>query len=187
MARNDAKAVRARLIQLALGLPGAFEDHPWGETVAKVGGKVFVFFGTGESQDQGFGFCAKLPASGSVATMLPFVEPAGYGLGKSGWVYVKFTGGELPVAMFEEWILESYRAVAPKKLAKMLDASPTPEPTRAKEPAAKAKKPAAKAKKPAAKAKKPAAKAKKPAAKAKKPAAKAKRPVSKAKAKPASR
>jgi predicted DNA-binding protein (MmcQ/YjbR family) len=180
MARNDAKAVRARLIRLALGLPGAFEDHPWGETVAKVGGKVFVFFGTGESQDRGFGFCAKLPASGSVASMLPFVEPAGYGLGKSGWVYVKFTSGELPVAMFEEWILESYRAVAPKKLAKTLDAGPMPEPTTAKRPAAKAKRAVARAKQPA-------AKAKKPAAKAKRPAARAKRPVSKSKAEPASK
>ena len=30
----------------AFGLPEAWEDHPWGESVAKVGKKVFVFFGT---------------------------------------------------------------------------------------------------------------------------------------------
>lgn len=30
----------------ALGLPEAVEEHPWGETVAKVDKKVFVFLGT---------------------------------------------------------------------------------------------------------------------------------------------
>jgi predicted DNA-binding protein (MmcQ/YjbR family) len=114
---------RARLIELALSLPGAFEDHPWGETVAKVGKKVFAFFGTDESKSQGFVCCVKLPASGSVALALPYVTPAGYGLGKSGWVYVKLPPKtKLPSELLEEWLLESYRAVAPKKLVKELDA-----------------------------------------------------------------
>ena len=26
-------------------MPGAWEDHPWGDTVVKVGKKVFVFMG----------------------------------------------------------------------------------------------------------------------------------------------
>ncbi|BFO17395.1 hypothetical protein SHKM778_37830 [Streptomyces sp. KM77-8] len=32
----------------ALGLPEAAEDHPWGETVAKVGRKVFAFLGVAD-------------------------------------------------------------------------------------------------------------------------------------------
>src|SRR5690242_12214386 len=107
MARSvnvDRKA-REELIAFALGLPGSFEDHPWGETVAKVAKKVFVFFGTGESQDKGFGFCAKLSESADLALMLPFVKPAGYGLGKSGWVEARFTmDGAIPIGMFKEWI-----------------------------------------------------------------------------------
>jgi hypothetical protein len=36
----------------------------------------------------------------------------GYGLGKSGWVSVKRPNGAVPLDMFEEWIDESYDAVA---------------------------------------------------------------------------
>jgi hypothetical protein len=49
------------------------------------------------------------------AKSLPFVEAMGYGLGKSGWVSVKKPKGALPAAMFQEWIDESYAAVAPKR------------------------------------------------------------------------
>jgi predicted DNA-binding protein (MmcQ/YjbR family) len=38
-------AVRA----FAASLPEAWEDHPWGESVYKVGKRVFVFFGVLES------------------------------------------------------------------------------------------------------------------------------------------
>ncbi len=51
--------------------------------------KVFVFFGVGE-ENGGIGLCVKLPSSGVIALSLPFAEPAGYNLGKSGWVAVKF-------------------------------------------------------------------------------------------------
>ena len=36
---------RADLRLHALGFPGAWEDFPWGESVIKVGKKVFVFLG----------------------------------------------------------------------------------------------------------------------------------------------
>jgi predicted DNA-binding protein (MmcQ/YjbR family) len=43
-ATKDGRA--ARLRQAALALPGAWEDSPWeGDTVAKVGDKIFVFLG----------------------------------------------------------------------------------------------------------------------------------------------
>lgn len=124
MARVDpvVKRFSRALCDYALALPGAFEDHPWGEIVAKVQKKVFVFFGTEEGNAQGFGMAVKLPASGLVALELPFAEPTGYGLGKSGWVSVRFVPGELPPAgLMEEWILESYRAIAPKRVAAALD------------------------------------------------------------------
>jgi len=69
----------------------------------------------------------KLPHTGMVALELPFTKPTGYGLGKSGWVSATFDGrNTLPVAMLKEWIDESYRAQAPKKLVATLDKPPAP-------------------------------------------------------------
>ena len=42
-------ATRAQLREFALSLPEAVEDHPWGEDVAKVRGKIFVFLGGRDS------------------------------------------------------------------------------------------------------------------------------------------
>ena len=41
----DPTAVREKVRAFALGLPGAVEEFPWGESVAKVNKKVFVFLG----------------------------------------------------------------------------------------------------------------------------------------------
>jgi predicted DNA-binding protein (MmcQ/YjbR family) len=110
------------LIAYALSFPSAFEDHPWGERVAKVGKKIFVFFGRGEANDPKWTVVVKLPVSGVNALDLPFAEPTGYGLGKSGWVSATFRPEDhLPIDLMRAWILESYRAIAPKKLLKELD------------------------------------------------------------------
>ncbi len=114
----------------ALTFPGAYEEHPWGETVLKVAKKVFVFLGKGS---EGFGLSVKLPGSGPKALELPFTEPTGYGLGKSGWVSASFAPGELPpLDLLFAWIEESYRAVAPKKLVAALDGQRTPRPSAAR-------------------------------------------------------
>ncbi len=119
-ASDSAKeAVRA----FALGLPGAWEDHPWGESAIKAGGKVFAFLG---APGPGFGrMGVKLPESGGALLSTPFARPMGYGLGKSGWVEVAFgeSGGEAPpLDLLLECVEESYRAVAPKALVRQLDA-----------------------------------------------------------------
>jgi predicted DNA-binding protein (MmcQ/YjbR family) len=140
----------------ALSYPETHEDHPWGETAIKVAKKkVFLFMGNdGES----WGISTKLPDSGAIALTLPFAEPTGYGLGKSGWVSARFRAkDDIPLEMLKSWIDESYRAVAPAKLVKSL-ATRGEAPAPSKKPATK--KPAAKkaaTRKPAA-TKKPAAK-----------------------------
>lgn len=127
------KAIADKLRAAALAYPGAVEDFPWGERVIKVGKKVFVFLGKGDGTD--LGLSVKLPASGAMALSLPFTEPTGYGLGKSGWVSASFTRAkDVPLDMILAWIEESYRAVAPKTMVKALDgAAPAPaRPARSK-------------------------------------------------------
>src|SRR5438132_8956994 len=94
--------------------PGAWEDHPWGETVYKVAKKVFVCLG---HRDNGYGLSCKLPDSGEAAiTMFSFAEPSGYGLGKAGWVSARCEAGEdVPLDLLKQRIGESYAAVAPKR------------------------------------------------------------------------
>src|SRR5262245_6179588 len=98
----------------ALGLPDSSEDFPWGHRAFRVNKKVFLFL----AWDAGvFSLTAKLPQSQSVALMLPFAEPTGYGMGKSGWVTARFSGKtEVPVVLLCRWTDESFRAVAPKKI-----------------------------------------------------------------------
>ena len=113
------QALRKRLLEYALSLPEAYLDHPWGEDVAKVRKKVFVFFGMPTGTDYGIG--VKLPQSAPLALAQPGVTPSGYGLGDSGWVSVRFGDTAPPFDMLREWIDESYRADAPKKLSATLD------------------------------------------------------------------
>jgi predicted DNA-binding protein (MmcQ/YjbR family) len=98
----------------ALSYPGTDEHHPWGETAIKVKGKSFLFMRADGAE---LSLSVKLPHSREDALALPFTEPTHYGLGKAGWVTSSFKkGDDVPVGILEDWLDESYRAVAPKKL-----------------------------------------------------------------------
>ena len=101
-----------------LALPEAVEDFPWGHTALKVRGKVFAFLDESEGT---FSMTVKLPVSRDFALVFDFAEPAGYGLGRSGWISCRFPPGETPdLDLLKRWIGESYRAIAPKKLGALL-------------------------------------------------------------------
>jgi predicted DNA-binding protein (MmcQ/YjbR family) len=117
---RQAQQVRSRLKAFALGLPGAWEDHPWGESVVKVGKKVFVFLGLDVDHPEGPGMSVKLVRSHPLALAQPGVQPTGYGLGRAGWVSLKLRQSDLPYEVLCEWLEESYRTVAPKKLVGQL-------------------------------------------------------------------
>ena len=117
------RATRRRVLAFALGLPGAYEDHPWGEDVAKVGKKVFAFLGHAEDPEH-VGMTVKLDESHSQALSIPGAEPAGYGLGRAGWVSIPFRDTTPPVDVLKDWVEESYRRVAAKQLVAELDARP---------------------------------------------------------------
>jgi predicted DNA-binding protein (MmcQ/YjbR family) len=113
--REPEEALR----QFALKFPEATEDHPWDHIAVKVKGKTFVFL---SGPDDTFNVTCKLPSSGRLALTLPFASPTGYGLGKSGWMTASFKDGDkIPLDRMAEWIEESYRAIASKKLVAVLE------------------------------------------------------------------
>lgn len=136
-----AEAMRAH----GLSYPGAHEDFPWdAHRALKVKGKTFVFMGMEPDE---LNFSVKLPQSRDIALMLPFATPTGYGLGKSGWVSASFDADSSPpVDMLLDWVDESYRAIAPKRLIAQIGAPGAPgapgashEPAKAAAPAKKKK------------------------------------------------
>jgi predicted DNA-binding protein (MmcQ/YjbR family) len=112
-------AVRDKVRAFSLSLPGTFPDRPWGEDVVKVRGKIFVFLGGDASKRM----TVKLDESHAHALSIEGAERTGYGLGASGWVTVPLRGDGITIALLRDWVEESYRIVAPKRLVAELDAS----------------------------------------------------------------
>jgi predicted DNA-binding protein (MmcQ/YjbR family) len=123
--KKSAKELR----EYALSFPEVTEDFPWGERVAKVAKKVFVFLGRDDGDPKktnaGESYVGvKLPESRHVALKKKYASPMEYGLGLRGWVSLRFAPREeLPIDQLKEWIEESYRAIAPKRAIKALDLS----------------------------------------------------------------
>ena len=104
-----------------LSLPGAHGKAPWPEhDDLAVNDKTFAYL---PAKGRPFSLSVKLPYTGHDALLLPFAEPTGYGLGKSGWVSFTPTEDDIPdIDRLKEWVEESYRAQAPRRLVRELDA-----------------------------------------------------------------
>jgi predicted DNA-binding protein (MmcQ/YjbR family) len=111
--------VRDQLREFALSLPDASEDFPWGELVAKVKGKVFVLLGHDDESGPP-GMTVKLVESRGHALALEGAEPAGYGLGRAGWVNVPLQAEGVSLDLLRDWIEESYRVIAPARFVARL-------------------------------------------------------------------
>ena len=121
-ATTSADAALLELRAFGLAYLGAHTKSPWPDHLdLAVKDKTFAYLSL---EGQPFHISCKLPASCTDALAFPWAKPAGYGLGKSGWVAASFEpGDEIPVDLFKEWLDESYRAQAPKKLVAALVAS----------------------------------------------------------------
>jgi len=112
------KAIRT----FALALPGSQPKSPWpGHDDVAVNDKTFLYLGVDADR---VSVGVKLRISGVEALRLPHARPMAYGLGKSGWVSIAFdpsTGP--PLETIKRWVMESYRAQAPKRLLKELEAA----------------------------------------------------------------
>jgi predicted DNA-binding protein (MmcQ/YjbR family) len=115
-ASTDTDSILRELRAFGLAYPGAHTKSPWpGHLDLAVKDKTFAYLGV---EGEPFGISCKLPQSWSQALKLPYTKPTAYGLGKSSWVTASFDDGDtIPVEMLKDWIDESYRAQAPKKLA----------------------------------------------------------------------
>jgi predicted DNA-binding protein (MmcQ/YjbR family) len=116
-----ADSVLRELRAFGLAYPGAHSKAPWPEhDDLAVNDKTFAYLPVA---GQAFSLSVKLPYTGEVALDLPYARPTGYGLGKSGWVSFTPPDDEIPsLEQLQDWIDESYRAQAPKRLVKELDA-----------------------------------------------------------------
>ena len=93
-----------------------FGDHE----VFVVKDKVFVWLGEGETPGSTY-LSVRLKDTQTMALQLPHVTPAEYGMAKWGWVHADFPKGKFPESLVREWIRESYRHVAPKKLVAQVE------------------------------------------------------------------
>jgi predicted DNA-binding protein (MmcQ/YjbR family) len=111
------KAIRT----FALALPGTQPKSPWpGHDDVAVNDKTFLYLGVHDDGQVSVG--VKLPVSGAEVLRLANAKPMAYGLGKSGWVSVAFDpSAGPPLETVKRWVMESYRAQAPKRLLKELE------------------------------------------------------------------
>ena len=89
--------------------PNAVEDHPWGETVFKVGGKVFAFLGT---PDHGKVAVKVAPDQIDGLLALPYVERSPY-IGRFGWLAITITDKDA-LELAQELVDASYEIIASK-------------------------------------------------------------------------
>ena len=111
------------LRNIALAYPEAREVVDDSERAIRIGRGAFVVF---RSADGGFTVSTRLPNSRNAALSHPFAEPVRYKLGTSDWVQACFgPGDDVPIELLWEWIDESYRAAAPKRLTADLPPPPS--------------------------------------------------------------
>lgn len=105
------------LRQAALALPETSEGTSCVNRSFKARKKNFVFVGEPKGKVR-----VMLKLGPSLAQAAAMADPR-VGVGKTGWVTVLSDPGE-PVdpALLQDWIVESYRTLAPKTLVRMLDA-----------------------------------------------------------------
>jgi hypothetical protein len=118
---NTGDAVLRKLRTFGMTFPGAHSKSPWpGHDDLAVKDRTFAYLSL---EGQLFSISFKLPYTSHEALALPCTKPKGYGLGKSGWVTFEPGEGEMPpIERLKDWLDESYRAQAPRKLVKELDA-----------------------------------------------------------------
>lgn len=116
--------------EYALGMPHAIEDFPWNDIVIKIDyprrrwpnglvvGPMFVWLSAPDAASPTVS--VKLRGAYDQAVAVGGATPTTMsGLGKWGWLTVPLADADLDLV--RDWIDESYRVVAPKRLLAKLD------------------------------------------------------------------
>jgi predicted DNA-binding protein (MmcQ/YjbR family) len=112
-----------RLERIVARLPEAerVDIEEWGDhPTFRVNGKNFVFSDVAAEH-----LSLKLPKEEAAAVVAtdPDVDPAGYGLGRHGWIALDLLSpDEDRWQQVEEWVRTSYTLVAPRRLARLVEA-----------------------------------------------------------------
>lgn len=124
---KSQETARRKLKEFGLAYPEAHSKSPWpGHDDLAVRNKTFAYL---NAAGEPLSISCKLPLTGQMALTLLFASPTGYGLGKSGWVTATFGPKEVPpLDLLKDWIDESYRVQAPKKLVATLPEDPRRQP-----------------------------------------------------------
>ena len=113
LSHSDAKALRAA----ALRYPETVENLPKDYHAFKVGDRnTFLFLKPREGG--GFECSLKLPYRAAEALKRKGATPMEYGMAAHGWVTLRFAPKtKAPLTVLLDWLDESWRAAAPKKLS----------------------------------------------------------------------
>jgi predicted DNA-binding protein (MmcQ/YjbR family) len=102
------------LVAYCMAKPGAWQDEPWdGDVVAKVGGKIFAFLGSGANASVGLKCGANRDAADEWLARYPGDASVMAYIGRSGWNTLR-VGGAIPDDELIEAIDASYAAVVSK-------------------------------------------------------------------------
>jgi len=116
--RYDQPVTKDELLAYCLSKPGAWQDQPWeGDTVVKVGPKIFAFLGSGDDAathgSVGVKCAANRDAADEWLTLYPDDASVMAYIGRSGWNSLRF-GGAIPDDEVLDAVEESYRMIVAK-------------------------------------------------------------------------
>jgi predicted DNA-binding protein (MmcQ/YjbR family) len=119
--RYDQLVTQDELLAHCLSKPGAWQDEPWeGDTVVKVGPKIFAFLGSADGAathgSVGVKCAAHRDAADEWLKLYPDDASVMAYIGRSGWNTLRF-GGAIPDDEVLDAVDESYRMIV-AKLAK---------------------------------------------------------------------
>ncbi|MBX3431353.1 MAG: MmcQ/YjbR family DNA-binding protein [Hyphomonadaceae bacterium] len=126
MSQTPHQRAEAELTAFGLTFPETSSEPAWQTTRGLyVRKKMFAVFGENAQPLNALTIILKLPVSAEMAEVLPFVRPAKGWYKLHHWVTAHFNASDDILAEMDtlrSWLAQSYIAVAPKKLGRMLPA-----------------------------------------------------------------